>query len=162
MKKIDKKHLVKLLRDIATDCWDEFTPDILELADNIESNSTKREHAPIEGPYEISDIMRVDDLEVNAAPDYSWTYSSRKIVDGKGVILAEVYCHENPTYKDVYNMTSKKQMLATANLISASWDMFHALAELMIRVETDAQAKNWWPEEQRLAASAIKKALGEA
>lgn len=161
MKKIDKKQLVKLLRDIAADCWDEFTPDILELADHIENNSKKRDDAPLEGPYQISEVMVVDDLEVTAAPDYSWVYSSRKIVNDEGVILAEVSCHENPTYNDVYNITSKKQMLATANLLSASWDMFHALAELMIRVETDAQAKKWWPEEQRLAALAIKKALGE-
>lgn len=162
MKKIDKKQLVKLLRDIATDCWDEFTPDILELADRIDSNTTENKNGPLKGPYQISEVMVVDDLEVNAAPDYSWLYSSRKIVNGEGVILAEVSCHENPTYQNVYNITSKKQMLATAKLLSASWDMFHALAELMIRVETDAQAKNWWPEEQRLAALAIKKALGES
>lgn len=57
-------------------------------------------------------------------------------------------------------MITDEEHKANANLIAAAPDLLEALKNLLLRVETDADAKYWFIEEQQEARKAIVKAKG--
>lgn len=64
-------------------------------------------------------------------------------------------------FDDFGKRAESSELVANALLMGASKDLYLALRDLLERVQSDADCKNWFLEEQGRALEALSKAEGE-